>query len=84
MTTPFERTQALVLVGDFLEALRAAPAGSIPENIRAKADGLLRHYPSTFEIGQAADREEHRAIGSSRFFDPQAMPPRGERGNYRR
>lgn len=52
MTTPDERTRALVQSGAFLKDLRADL--TLPESIRAEAHRLLRHYPSTGDLRHIA------------------------------
>lgn len=51
MTTPFERTNALVAAGELLESLRTAESGAVSANIREQTRHILRHYPSNSEIG---------------------------------
>lgn len=51
MTIPYERTRALVLTKEFLQALldpKQTPR--VPRSLRGRAKALLRHYPSLFEI----------------------------------
>ena len=51
MTTPDERTRALVQTKEFLQALldpRQTPR--VPRSVRDWAKGLLRHYPSLSDI----------------------------------
>lgn len=51
MTMPFERTRALVLTKEFLQALldpKQTPR--VPRSVRDCAKGLLRHYPSLSDI----------------------------------
>lgn len=52
MTTPDERTRALVQAGAFLKDLRADH--TLPESIRIEAHRLLRHYPSTGDVRRIA------------------------------
>lgn len=50
MTTPRERTAAVLAVRKFLEKL-AQPAGNdIPSDVVGEAERLLRHYPSLADI----------------------------------
>lgn len=82
MTTPFERTRALVYAGEFLEELRAAGTDKMPAELRERADHLLRHYPSTMEI----DWMSHAIQNSGScmpLLDPAAVPPELRKG-YRR
>ena len=51
MTIPFERTRALVLTKEFLQALvdpKQTPR--VPRSLRGRAKALLRHYPGLAEI----------------------------------
>lgn len=58
MTTPDERTRAILHTKDLLvELLSAEQAPNVPEAIRDEARRLLRHYPSPAELGLA-----HRAL----------------------
>jgi len=51
MTVPFERTRALVLTKEFLEAmLDPKQTPRTPRSMRGKAKALLRHYPGLCEI----------------------------------
>lgn len=81
MTTPFERTRALVYAGEFLEALRAAEPGEISPALREQAHRILRHYPSNMEIGWMADSNEHTE-STMRLLDPEGVP-REIRKGYR-
>jgi hypothetical protein len=45
MTTPDERTQAVLLTREFLNRLAYSRAAGVPESIRHEAKALLRHYP---------------------------------------
>lgn len=81
MTTPFERTRALVQAGDFLEELRRAPAGAVSDELRRQVEVILRHYPSNMEIGWMA---EARLVSDlEQHLDPAGVP-REIRGGYRR
>lgn len=58
MTIPFERTRALVLTKEFLQALMDPnQTPRVPRSVRGWAKGLLRHYPGLFEIELA-----HKAL----------------------
>ena len=51
MTLPFERTRAVIETEKFLINLcdpKVTPG--LPKIIRQRARGLLRHYPSSFDI----------------------------------
>lgn len=49
MTTPEERTRAILLAHDFLRGLAYHRAG-VPEHVRHKAKALLRHYPDAEDM----------------------------------
>jgi hypothetical protein len=53
MTTPFERTQALVRTRDLLEEL-AAGEEIAPDTLRRRAAALLRHYPAPVDLDLSA------------------------------
>lgn len=50
MTTPFERTRALVLTKDFLQRLSSLGDDVVPHEISVEAETLLRHYPGLADI----------------------------------
>lgn len=50
MTTPFERTRALVLTRDFLHRLSSLGDDVVPLEICVEAEALLRHYPARGQI----------------------------------
>jgi hypothetical protein len=56
MTLPDERYRAVLYAEEFLRAL-ANPTITkrIPKDLRQRARGILRHYPSTWEMQQAAE-----------------------------
>lgn len=67
MTIPFERTRALVMTKEFLEAMldpKATPR--VPRWMRGHAKALLKHYPNLAEIEMA-----HKALPDK--FGP--VPP---------
>jgi len=46
MTTPDERTRAVVEAGDFLKSLAYGPLSStVPPHVRIQAEILFRHFP---------------------------------------
>ena len=62
MTTPRERTRALLQTKEFLRELIASDkTPGIPEEIRRQAKILLRHYPSLvhLELASKALREQY-------------------------
>jgi len=66
MTTPFERTRALVLTKDFLQRLSSLGDDVVPLQISVEAEALLRHYPTLADIETA-----HK--GNPQVFGP--VPP---------
>lgn len=56
MTTPNERTRAVIQTGKFL--LELSRDSSLPERIRRDAKFLLRHYPEPFQVLLAGRIEE--------------------------
>jgi hypothetical protein len=82
MTTPFERTRALVYAGEFLESLLLAESGDISAVLRNEAHRILRHYPSNMEIGWMADASQHTGA-TMQQLDPEAVPLEIRKG-YRR
>lgn len=82
MTTPTERTRALVWAGDFLEELRNAEPGTVPDALREQANRILRHYPATMEIEQMA-RSESTGRSFGPMLDVAGIPENSPKG-YRR
>ena len=60
MTLPDERYRAVLRAEEFLRAL-ADPSITkrIPSEIRQRALGILRHYPNTWDLQQAAEGAPH-------------------------
>ncbi|WP_435609733.1 BPSL0761 family protein [Pseudomonas knackmussii] len=56
MTTPYERTRAVVQAYDFLVEL--SRDSSMPEKVRSDARFLLRHYPTKRDVLLAGEIEE--------------------------
>lgn len=54
MTTPAERTKAVVDTRDFLETLSNADDVTIPGLVQTVATGLLRHYPLDVDLDVSA------------------------------
>lgn len=63
MTTPFQRTKALVLTKELLQRLALLGDAAVPLSISAEAETLLKHYPTLLEIDAA-----HQ--GSPEIFGP--------------
>lgn len=54
MTTPWERTRAVLQTREFLSELACASAKSgVPVYVRREATRLLRHYPSPSDMNIA-------------------------------
>lgn len=62
MTTPFERTRAVIQAHAFL--IEITQDLSLPEAIRQEAWRLLRHYPSQEEMLLAGKLEERAGEGT--------------------
>jgi hypothetical protein len=56
MSTPYERTQAVLHTRDFL--FKLSGDRSLPEKVRHEAKFLLRHYPLKINLQQAGLLEE--------------------------
>lgn len=71
MTTPDERTRALVQTKQFLQGLQTQDA--VPPDVREAARALLRHYPTLAQIELA-----HMALplffGSAQLLSPREQP----------
>lgn len=50
MTTPYERTRALVQTRNFLQRLASLGEDAIPISLLNEAEALLRHYPQLAKI----------------------------------
>lgn len=50
MTTPSERTTAVLRTRAFLAELGSPALGKVPREITCAAESLLRHYPSLADI----------------------------------
>jgi hypothetical protein len=48
MTTPYERTRAVIATCDFLKKIEQDP--TLKSDIREMANQLLRHYPNRSEV----------------------------------
>lgn len=63
MTTPCERTRALLWAGEFLaELLCEAKAPGVPEAIRNQAKYIIRHYPTSSEVDWIARQTERDSL----------------------
>jgi hypothetical protein len=63
MTTPDERTRALRQAGELLQELQGRQ--DLPQDIRARLKGVLRHYPEEWQLRLMA--EEWQRLGDSAF-----------------
>lgn len=73
MTTPIERTLAVIDALEFLEQLASQILPLSTEDIRAQAAMLLRHYPSPWDIRMAADLEDKTQLGIQ-VFSKEGLP----------
>ena len=69
MTTPSERTRALRQAGELVDLILSAPG--LPEEIRLRAEGVQRHYPSAREIEQRAQHWDSEILRKSRWLAPE-------------
>lgn len=74
MTTPFQRTKALVLTKELLQRLASLGDNAVPLSISAEAEALLKHYPTLLEI-DAAHRASPEIFGPSPPFDRHTPNP---------
>ena len=82
MTTPDERTRALRQAGELLQELQARQ--DLPQDIRIRLKGVLRHYPQEWQLHLMA--QEWQRLGASAFglapeldsADPLLARARGE------
>jgi hypothetical protein len=65
VTTPAERTRAVLLARELLERL-ASPAATpeLPDSLRIEVRTVLRHYPMTSDLEHAALIEQDSLFGS--------------------
>lgn len=63
MTMPVERTRALRQAGELLQELQARQV--LPQDIRVRLKGVLRHYPQEWQPHLMA--EEWQRCGTSAF-----------------
>ena len=60
MTLPDERYRAVLYAEEFLRAISDPQITKrIPKEIRQRARGVLRHYPSVWDMQQAAEGAPH-------------------------
>lgn len=63
MTTPDERTRALRQAGELLQELKERQ--DLPQDIRTRLKGVLRHYPEEWQLHLMA--LEWQRLGASAF-----------------
>jgi hypothetical protein len=60
MTMPDERYRAVLYAEEFLRALSDSNITKrVPKELRQRARGILRHYPNTWDMQQAAEASPH-------------------------
>ena len=70
MTTPDERTRALLLAGELLTQLaNSVKTSNVPDVIREQAQHILRHYPSRSDIRYLAEDAERGAFVAGPMLD---------------
>lgn len=53
MTTPYERTRAMLHTREFLEELQSIQKWPhLPDTLRQRAKALARHYPESWHVHQ--------------------------------
>jgi hypothetical protein len=62
MTTPFQRTKALVLTKELLQRLASLGDNAVQLSISTEAEALLKHYPTLADI-EAAHKERPDIYG---------------------
>lgn len=55
MTTPDERTRAVQSAEQFLLRIASGDIKRVPVSVIEYAKGILRHYPTRFDLSQTAD-----------------------------
>lgn len=63
MTTPDERTRSLRQAGELLQEMKARQ--DLPQDIRTRVEGVLRHYPEEWLLHMMA--QEWQRLGASTF-----------------
>lgn len=63
MTTPDERTRALRMAGELLQDLKVRQ--DVPQDLRTRALGVLRHYPEEWLLQMMA--EDWQRLGTATF-----------------
>jgi len=58
MTLPDERYRAVMWAGKFLQSIADKRSG-LSEEMKVEARNILRHYPSEWDLEQAADGAPH-------------------------
>lgn len=62
MTTPYERTRALLFANEFFDYLIDAANTEVPDKLRVQALHIKRHYPSVNEVLLIAESAARGAI----------------------
>ncbi len=74
MTTPYERTRALVLTKEFLQCLMSLGEDVVPLAISIEAEALLRHYPTLQDI-ETAHKANPEVLGPAPPFQRMHVNP---------
>jgi hypothetical protein len=56
MTLPDERYRSVVAARKLLEDIAYGKIPRVPKEIKARAHGVLRHYPSDWDMDRAAEK----------------------------
>ena len=74
MTTPDERTRALILAGELLTQLASSvKTPDVPDAIREQARHILRHFPSISDIRYLSEDAERGAFVAGSMLDAAAV-----------
>lgn len=60
VTTPVERTRAVMAAERFLGRLVRREIKGVPKAVREEANRILRHYPSQYDLEVSAERAPDR------------------------
>lgn len=56
MTLPDERYRSVIQARKLLEDIAYGRIARVPKEVRSRAHGVLRHYPSDWDMDRAADK----------------------------
>jgi len=79
VTTPVERTRALLWAGGFL--IELARDRKLPVSVRRQAVVIARHFPTVEDISMMATTEHAAFLGPS-LVDPKEVPADTDMGQF--